>query len=649
MFQNNDVLIELKKKLNSRLPRVEGIVKSNEKGFGFLEIDHKKSYFIPPGKMNKIMHGDKIIAKLDYVNNREVAIPEKLIEPILTRFIGQVKKKEKKIFIIPDYPFFKKFIPCSIEDGINHKLKDYDWVVAHLIHHKLNNYCDFYAKITEFIISNNDYLVPWFVTLSKYNLQKYEPKIKIKQNLIDENCYRKDLTSLDFITIDNFNTQDIDDALFAKKVSEDIICLTVAIADPTSYFNSGSEIDLIAMDRSFTNYLPGFNIPMLPRYLSEDLCSLKPKVRRPVIACEIYIQSNGNIIKDKTKFFLAWIKSKLKLSYEIVANYITNKSNTYINSNIINQIELLNIVCNRRLKWRKKYALVFQNNPEYYFQIGEKYEVKNIIIEHRNIAHQIVEEAMISANICAAHILSNKLKFGIYNTHIGFDSLNAENVIKILDKYSIKYEKGDFSKSLITTLKGFKLLRNVLDKISNKYINNKIKKLQSFVEISLTPKPHFALGLESYATWTSPIRKYTDIINHRLIKSIINKEKINKPKKNILLKIIDSKRKNRLSERDVTDWLYTIFLQKIRFDKEIFIAEIVDIYRGGVRVRLLKFGAYAFIPAPFIHKIRNELICNKEDGTVKINNILIYSIGDEIKVKIIEIKTNTRSVIVKPI
>ena len=302
MFQNNPLLAQLKKKLHANKPRGEGIVKGTERGFGFLEVDSQKSYFIPPKNMKKVMHGDKILALLKIEKDREIAEPEKLIEPFLNRFVGKIEKKDNKLFILPDYPFLKDLIICRINKNCINIFETGDWAVAKLIQHKLNGNSIFYAELIEEIVKANNPFIPWWVTLSRHNLAKKEPIIEKDDLILKDHSDRKDLTHLDFITIDNFNTKDIDDALFVEKDSNKNFCLTVAIADPTSYINSGSKLDIIASKRGFTNYLPGFNVPMLPRNLSEDMCSLNPNKRRPVLACCITILKNGDI-GNKINFF----------------------------------------------------------------------------------------------------------------------------------------------------------------------------------------------------------------------------------------------------------------------------------------------------------------------------------------------------------
>lgn len=642
MFQDNPLLAQLKEKLHSQTPRVEGVVKGTEKGFGFLEVDGQKSYFIPPPQMKKVMHGDRVVAVLQTDKDREIAEPEKLVEPFLTRFVGRVQKKDDRLSIVPDHPLLKDAIPCRAERGVQHDFQAGDWAVAEMRRHPLKGDRGFYAELTEFITTADDHLAPWWVTLSRHNLEREAPEATASE-MLDEQLPREDLTGLSFVTIDSASTEDMDDALYVEENADGSLKLTIAIADPTAYVAPGSELDAIAAQRAFTNYLPGFNIPMLPRQLSDDICSLRPDVRRPVLACRVTVAADGTL-GDDIHFFAAWIESKAKLVYDEVSDWLENSGTWQPPSDAIaSQIRLLHKLCLARGEWRQNHALVFKDRPDYRFLLGEKGEVLDIVAEHRRIANRIVEEAMITANICAAMVLRDKLGFGIYNIHLGFDSVNAEQAAAVLATNGVTVDAA-----AITTLDGFRNLRRELDALPTQFLDSRIRRFQSFAEISTEPGPHFGLGLEAYATWTSPIRKFGDMVNHRLLKAIIKGEEIARPVDDVTVKMGERRRLNRMAERDVGDWLYSRFLQKSAGTDTRFSAEIIDISRGGMRVRLLDNGAVAFIPAPFLHAVRDEMVCSQETGTVQIKGEVVYRVTDVIDVTIAEVRMETRSIVARP-
>lgn len=643
MFQNNPLLAQLKEKLHAQTPRAEGIVKSTEKSFGFLEIDAQKSYFIAPLHMKKVMHGDRIIAVIHTDHHRESAEPESLVEPFLTRFVGQVQKKNEHLFIVPDHPLLKDTIQCRAISGLRHDFQTGDWAVAELQYHPLKDDRDFYAKLTEFITTTDDNLTPWWVTLARYNLEREAPKVNFG-DLLDEHLQRADLTSFNFITIDSADTEDMDDALCVTEAEEGNLLLSIAIADPTAYIAKDSELEKMAAKRAFTNYLPGFNIPMLPRKLSDDVCSLRPNRRRPALVCRVTVLKDGSL-GDDINFFAAWIESKAKLVYNEVSEWLENNGCWQPGNNAIAaQIKLLHRLCLARCEWRQNHALVFKDRPDYRFVLNDKGKVLDIIIEPRRIANRIVEEAMILANICAAKVLQENLGFGIYNLHTGFDLTNAEQAANVLSVHGITVDPHS-----ITTLEGFRQLRRTLDEQPTQYLNSRIRRFQSFVEISTKPGPHFGLGLNAYATWTSPIRKFGDMINHRLLKAIVRGDAIERPQEKLIVTISERRRLTRMAERDVGDWLYASFLEQFAGTDCIFNAEIIEISRGGMRIRLLENGAVAFIPAPFIHVVREELSCSQESGTLKIKGEVTYRITDIIDVTIAEVRMQTRNIIARPV
>ncbi|VAX76806.1 Exoribonuclease 2 [Serratia symbiotica] len=643
MFQNNPLLAQLKKKLQSQPLRVEGVVKATEKSFGFLEIDSQKSYFIPPAYMKKVMHGDRVIAILHIEKEREFAEPATLVEPFLSRFVGWMKKCDNRLSIVPSHPLLKEAIQCHPVRTLSHNFKPGDWAVAEMRHHPLKGDREFNADLTHFITNAEDHFAPWWVTLARHNLEKEAPEMTSCCQE-DTSLGREDLTALDFITIDSASTKDMDDALFVVENTDGSLQLTIAISDPTAYVEKGSELDDIARGRAFTNYLPGFSIPMLPRELSENLCSLRPNQCRKVLACRVTIGEDGVLWND-IQFFAAKIESKAKLVYDEVSDWLEGVEGWQpLNETIAQQLTLLKRVCNARNNWRHQHALVFQDCPDYRFVVGEKGEILDIVTEQRRTANRIVEECMITANMCAAKVLREHLGFGVYNVHSGFDPLLVEQAVNVLKANGVQTN----AKKLLG-LEGFCELRRHLDSQPTQFLNSRIRRFQTFAEISTTPRPHFGLGLEAYATWTSPIRKYGDMINHRLLKAIITKQPAEKPQDEVGAQMTQRRRLNRIAERDLANWLYARYLHDKAGSDQRFRAEIIDITRGGMRVRILDNGAVAFIPAPLIHAVRDEIQCSQETGTVQIKGEVAYRQRDTLEVTISEVRMATCSVIARPV
>lgn len=654
MFQDNPLLAQLKQQIHDSKEQVEGVVKSTDKAYGFLECD-KKTYFIAPPSMKKVMHGDKIKATIEKQGDKEQAEPESLIEPMLTRFIAKVRfNKDKKLQVLVDHPNINQPIGAQQEKSVKEELQEGDWVVANLKNHPLRDDRFFYATINQFICRADDELAPWWVTLSRHEQSRYPVQGAEHYEMLEQKT-RENLTALHFVTIDSESTMDMDDALYIEPIAKNSTQtgwkLVVAIADPTAYIALDSQIEQEAKQRCFTNYLPGFNIPMLPRELSDELCSLIANETRPALVCYIETDLAGNITA-KPHFVSAYVQSKAKLAYNKVSDYLEQADNAWQpeTPETAQQIHWLHQFTKARIQWRKTHSLFFKEKPDYAFVLAENGKVQEIKAEYRRIANQIVEEAMIIANICAAQFLDEQAKTGIFNTHSGFDKkflenahnflmanlANEQNQTELAERYSVEN---------LATLNGYCQMRHDIEPIESDYLELRLRRYLTFAEFKSELSPHFGLGLEGYATWTSPIRKYSDMVNHRLIKAVLAKQPYEKPQNDVLARLQEARRQNRLVERDIADWLYCRYLaDKVASNAE-FEAEVQDVMRGGLRVQLLENGASMFIPASTLHNNKEEMQVNSDEIALYIKGERTYKIGDMVKVKLTEVKEATRSIV----
>ncbi|HHF3822567.1 TPA: exoribonuclease II [Haemophilus influenzae] len=654
MFQDNPLLAQLKQQIHDSKEQVEGVVKSTDKAYGFLECD-KKTYFIAPPSMKKVMHGDKIKATIEKQGDKEQAEPESLIEPMLTRFIAKVRfNKDKKLQVLVDHPNINQPIGAQQAKSVKEELQEGDWVVANLKNHPLRDDRFFYATINQFICRADDELAPWWVTLSRHEQSRYPVQGAEHYEMLEQKT-RENLTALHFVTIDSESTMDMDDALYIEPIAKNSTQtgwkLVVAIADPTAYIALDSQIEQEAKQRCFTNYLPGFNIPMLPRELSDELCSLIANETRPALVCYIETDLAGNITA-KPHFVSAYVQSKAKLAYNKVSDYLEQADNAWQpeTPETAQQIHWLHQFTKARIQWRKTHSLFFKEKPDYAFVLAENGKVQEIKAEYRRIANQIVEEAMIIANICAAQFLDEQAKTGIFNTHSGFDKkflenahnflmanlANEQNQTELAERYSVEN---------LATLNGYCQMRHDIEPIESDYLELRLRRYLTFAEFKSELSPHFGLGLEGYATWTSPIRKYSDMVNHRLIKAVLAKQPYEKPQNDVLVRLQEARRQNRLVERDIADWLYCRYLaDKVASNAE-FEAEVQDVMRGGLRVQLLENGASMFIPASTLHNNKEEMQVNSDEIALYIKGERTYKIGDMVKVKLTEVKEATRSIV----
>ncbi|MEL7896074.1 exoribonuclease II [Vreelandella neptunia] len=644
MLQNNSMLAQLKQQIRQTTPRAEGVIKATDKGFGFLETDDGESYFVPPPAMKQVIHGDRVEGVIHENGDKKSIEPEKLIEAGLDRFVARVQKREGRLSVVPDHPSIKNIIKARIKNSLDEEsIADGDWIVARLVRHPLKaDDRAFFAQIDELVAKSDDPAVPWRVTLARHALEQECPDAGTDWPLIDEGLTREDLTFTPFFTIDGEKTRDMDDALHVATRAEGGWRLSVAIADPTAYVEEGHAADLEARTRAFTVYLPGQNVTMLPEQLADDLCSLWEGKDRPALACTLDINADGSM--GEYRFFAANVKSHAKLVYDNVSDWIEGQGDWAPADEIADQLTALRDLTEARTAWRNEHALVFKDRPDYVFDLDPAGNVLAVRTEERRIANRMIEESMIVANACCADFLAQHIGHGIFNVHRAFEPEKAEAAQEFLAGQEIVVER-----EALTELARYTELKRALESRDDAWLDARLRRFQGFTMMSAQPGPHFGLGLAAYATWTSPIRKYGDMVNHRLIKRVLKGEQAPaEATQHLTEQLTERRRLNRMAERDVKDWLYVRYLKPSAQNQDTFEAEIMAINRGGMRVRLLENGATAFVPAPLMHSDRSKVVIDDKEGRIQIEGEERYKLGDPIRVALTEAREETRSLVAKP-
>ncbi len=669
MLLDNPALQMLKKQFDSEKVKKEGIVRASERGFGFLEVaNDKTSYFIPPQAMKNVLNGDRVIAIITEEEERPAkkgaaqggdknakgdkgkrcqAAPESLVEAALKEhFVGRVAFVNGKMNVVPDNPTIKQTFICDDHrKDKSVKLQEGDWIQCHLTKHALKD-GSFRAEILEEITNSGDPATPWVVSLRTLDLPVAPPDSDSEYPFLERDLEREDMTSLPFVTIDSEKTEDMDDALYIEKC-DDGFRLFVAIADPTGYIAEDSKLDIEAASRAFSIYLPGRNIPMLPRELSDNLCSLREGELRPALVGIVHILQDGTIVTEDTEFKLAYIKSAGKLIYNYVSDFIENGDTTNFNpsAEVKRVLEDLVEMTKVRDHYRSTVLASFRTRPDYEFILNEEGALDHIEINERRIANQIVEESMISANIACGDFLAENLNTGIFNAHSGFSSDYIEDAVELLGNYNFKTTSEE-----LQTISGFCAARRFANSMPTTYLDNMLRKYQEFSQMTINPMPHFALGVENYATWTSPIRKYGDMINHRLIKNVIcDQAHPQMPDEELLSTMNIARRTNRMAERSVREWLYVDYLSDDVNKKTVFTAELFDVVRGGLRLVLQENGAFIFIPNSLFSGVRDDLEFDMVLGRVIYKKEPILYLGDTLKVRLVNVDKITRSIVGTPV
>lgn len=644
MLQNNSALAQLKQQIRETTPRVQGVIKATDRGFGFLEADDGSSYFVPPPAMKQVLHGDRVDALLKQEGDKTSVEPDTLIEAGLDRFVARLVKRDGRLSVVPDHPSINNQLRARLKNSLDEStLGDGDWVVARLVRHPLKpDDRGFFAQVDELVVKADNPAVPWRVTLARHALEQASPQFGEQWPLHDEGLEREDLTATPFFTIDGEKTRDMDDALYIETL-EDGWRLSVAIADPTAYVREGDAVDREAQTRAFTVYLPGQNVTMLPELLADDLCSLKEGEERPTLVCTLDVHRDGSL--GEYRFFAAQVRSQARLVYDQVSDWLEGQGDwAPADDTIATQLQALAEMTKARNAWREQHTLVFKDRPDYVFDVDDAGNVLAVRIEERRVAQRMIEESMIAANACCADLLAAHVGHGIFNVHQAFEPEKADQAIEFLANQDIAVEREQ-----LLELSRYRELRRALEAREDAWLDARLRRFQGYTNMSAQPGPHFGLGLSAYATWTSPIRKYGDMVNHRLIKRVLKGEAAPAEASQALTEQLTERRRlNRMAERDVKDWLYVRYLGPAAEAGEVFEADIIAINRGGMRVRLTANGATAFVPAPFMHSDRDKVAIDDKEGRIQIEGEPRYKLGDTIKVALAEAVESTRSLVARP-
>lgn len=547
----------------------KGYVQAHPDGFGFLTPESGgKDVFIPAREMRQLMNGDKAAVKITgYDPRRErneghvVSVLERAHQSIVGRYY-----REKGIhFVIPDDKRINEDILLS--QDYDHNARQGDIVLVRILeypdkHHQAIGMIETVlgkenAPGMEVTIALNTHDIPhkWNdELLQEVHLIPAEVEEKDKKN-------RLDLRDKPFVTIDGADARDFDDAVYCEE-SANGFRLFVAIADVSHYVQKGSAIDQEAVTRGTSVYFPGEVIPMLPEVLSNGLCSLNPRVDRLVMVCEMEVSTAGAI--KSYQFHEGIIHSHARLIYDQVANFLFEGQADKACEPLRHALQNLKLVYQSLAKARKKRHAIEFDTKEVVFEYSEQRKIENIHPYERNEAHLLIEECMIAANICAAQFLKKQKIPALYRIHEGPNPDKVADMIEFLSVYGVRMQGLE-----PTPQQYVEALQQIRERPEFDMIQTVM--LRSLLQASYSPDTktgHFGLALKDYAHFTSPIRRYPDLLVHRGIRHVLQGGD-----KNDFSYSVDamtalgescSRFERRADEatRDAADWLKCEFLQK---------------------------------------------------------------------------------------
>ena len=626
-------LKQLKKDIEDSKEYAVGIVKGTQRKFGFVVLDDGREIFINPDEMQKVFPGDKVKILITTKQEKKDSKAKisgsliKLIDSPLKEFTGRYIVKGKGHFVEPDVPNLNRWIfipPQSRKDA-----KPNDFIRCEIKRHPYSQ-AKPQAKITEVIGAADQTGIESEYVVSKFQLEPAWPT-NWKESLLEINTDdRKDLTALPFVTIDAASTMDMDDALFVQN-TEQGWQLQVAIADPSALIAVDSELDRLARQRATSTYMPGRAVSMLPEELANNLCSLTPDTIRPALVCQIEIDKQGQT--TSYNMIEAMISSKAKLSYHDVSTFLDqNGSDDSLADCNNNKATLLTLkaLSAALLNHRQQYNLVIPNRQEYRLALNPQRKIDHIEPIKKTSAHQLIEQCMITANCCAADMLDDQ---GLFISHPGFRHERLADVKKLAEE-QLSLSDIDFS-----TPEGYQQLMKSIDDDKLEFpLRSVLSRLLERSRLSTEVLPHYGMGLEKYTTFTSPIRKYSDLTVHRLLKSKIKQSKTAVVKAEDLAIIQQGQDNSRQARYQMEQWLKCQFMQS--FIGKTFIGTISQINSNGFSVRLDELLIEGFVETRLLEDKYSfdpmRLRLTSKSQTIELNQAI------EVTVK--EVDNNARSI-----
>jgi ribonuclease R len=499
----------------TKLELYSGTVSAHPDGFGFLICeDERDDIFLSHRQLRAVFHGDKALVRIRGRDRR--GRDEGEIVEVLVR---NTKELVGRVCIENNVPLIE-----SLNRRIDHEIlienAPTDLMDGQIIVAKVTQQPSLHGLATAEVLDIlGEHLTPDMEV--EIALRNNDVPIEFDDEVIaavdalpfevtpDQKKQRADLRELDFVTIDGEDARDFDDAVYCETRKGGGYRLYVAIADVANYVTPGSALDQCAYDRGTSVYFPQYVVPMLPEKLSNGLCSLNPEADRLVMVCEMNISAGGRI--SSYQFYEGVIHSQERLTYTTVGNWIDQGEFPRHTASLSALLKLARMLSQKR---QERGALDF-DTTEVSFQFDEEGRVADVQPVTRNFAHRLIEECMLCANVSAARFISKADATGLFRVHEPPEHDRVEVLKEFLKGFGIELGGNsslDYQEA-VNQLRGKK----------NGHVLQ-VALLRSMQQAVYQPenKGHFGLSFSHYAHFTSPIRRYPDLLVHRLIKSVIH-------------------------------------------------------------------------------------------------------------------------------
>ena len=638
--------------LPGKMNLITGVLQGHPDGYGFVksDLEGEADLFVPKRNMMGAMHNDRVVARIESADRggRLEGRIIRILERFHSRIVGRFERGKNFGFVIPSDRKISHDI--YIPPKLFNKAKDGDVVVAKIITYpqKTRNP---EGEIIKVLGRSSTPGIDTGMIIEEYELPTEFPEDviteakalpgEVAESMLKE---RVDLRTLQTVTIDGERAKDFDDAVSIERLPDGRFRLWVHIADVSYYVPWGSELDNESYNRGTSVYLPDRVIPMFPERLSNHICSLNPREDRLTLTAEMMFDGNGNRINYK--IYESVINSNERMTYTAVKEILEDEDSKIISrySDLIETFHLMRELCLKLRAKRMGRGSIDFDLPEPEIILDLQSKTINIVRSERNIAHQIIEEFMLAANETIAQHMGNKEIPFIYRVHESPDEDKITEFNEFMEdlgyKFKLNHQQPKTFQRLLNKLEG---------KTEETLINQLLLRSMKQARYSTENIGHFGLASQHYTHFTSPIRRYPDLIVHRLIKEVSKNRRIKEERKSLLdAKLKDiakhSSERERLSmeaEREVVELKKLEFMQdKIgsEYDGVIsgvvafgFFVELEDILvEGLVRVTSMYDDFYRF------EERQHRLAGDRTDK--------VYRLGDKVRVRVDKVDMEKRKI-----
>ena len=529
MVRDGQLLLNRKDEyaLVDKLSLLKGQVVAHRDGFGFVVMEKSMpDLFLSEREMRNIFHGDQVLVRVigEDKRGRKMASVVEVLERNTLEIVGQYIVENGVGLVIPENRTIYHDILILPEDNggaIPGQVVTVELITP--LHRRTaplgrvkNILGEAMSAGMEIEIATRSHGLSFTWPLA---VEKEAKRFKKQVQTADKQD-RIDVRDLDFVTIDGEDAKDFDDAVFCKKMPQGWT-LYVAIADVAHYVKPGSALDEEAAKRGNSVYFPTRVIPMLPEELSNGLCSLKPKVDRLCMVCEMRLTEKGEVLRYR--FYEAVMHSKARLTYTEAAKILVDedaalrKQYKTVLPSLMNLYEVYQLLA----KIRAKRGAIDFEIPEPYILFNEQGKIEKIIARNRNDAHRLIEECMLIANVSAADFLLKHKMPGLFRVHEGPNTEKLEALRKLLHEKGLTLGGGEKPKPKDYA----KLMKQIQNRVDSSMLQTLLLRSLSQAVYQGDNCGHFGLAYEAYTHFTSPIRRYPDLLVHRAIRHILLKKK----------------------------------------------------------------------------------------------------------------------------